>query len=87
MVVDPLHQIGNVELLRTQFISAEKMNALKGRRIKKWFPSQGRFFEGTVVTIDEFYQIDYDDGDQEDVTLEELVDIILPPTEQEAETN
>ena len=57
-------------------MTAEKTNALEGRKVRKWFGD--RFYDGSVTKIDEYYHVVYDDGDQEDVTLDELVDIILP---------
>ena len=80
VVVDPLHEIRNAAILRTQYLSAKKTNALVGRRARKWFEAQNAFYEGTVTIVDDYYQIRYDDGDQEDATLEELVDIIMPET-------
>ena len=76
VVVDPMHEIGNAAILKSQVLTAEKTNALVGRRIRKGF--EGRFFEGTLMKVDEYYHIAYDDGDKEDVSLDELVDIILP---------
>ena len=80
VVVDPLHEIGNATILRTQYLSARKTNALVGRRVSKWFETQNEFYEGTVTVVDDYYKILYDDGDQEDATLDELVDIIMPET-------
>ena len=48
--------------------------------MRKWFEAQNPFYEGTVTIVDDYYQIRCDDGDQEDATLEELVDIIMPET-------
>ena len=76
VVVEPMHEIGNAAILKSQVLTAEKTNALVGRRIRKGF--EGRFFEGTLMKVDEYYHIAYDDGDKEDVSLDGLVDIILP---------
>ena len=76
VIVDPMHQVGNANVLKTQVMTAEKTNALEGRKVRKWFGD--RFYDGSVTKIDEYYHVVYDDGDQEDVTLDELVDIILP---------
>ena len=80
VVVDPLHEIRNAAILRTQYLSAKKTNALVGRRVRKWFEAQHAFYERTVTIVDDYYQIRCDDGDQEDATLGELVDIIVPET-------
>ena len=48
--------------------------------MSKWFETQNEFYEGTVTVVDNYYKILYDDGDQEDATLDELVDIIMPET-------
>ena len=52
----------------------------KGSPIFLWFETQKKFYEGTVTVVDNYYKILYDDGDQEDATLDELVDIIMPET-------
>ena len=31
-----------------------------------------------LIKVDEYYIIEYDDGDKEDVTLDELMDVLLP---------
>ena len=33
------------------------------------------------MQVDEFFKIKYDDGDMEDLTLDELIDIITPEKE------
>ena len=76
VVIDPMHEMGNAGMLRNQLITAEKTNALVGRRVRKWF--QNQFFEGTLTKTEDYYHIVYDDGDHEDVSLDELVDILLP---------
>ena len=76
VIVDPLHEVTNIEMLKTQFITAEKSNSLVGRRIRKPFGDE--FFEGMLIKVDEYYIIEYGDGDKEDVTLDELMDVLLP---------
>jgi hypothetical protein len=76
VIVDPLHEVTNIEMLKTQFITAEKSNSLVGRRVRKPFGDE--FFEGMLIKVDEYYIIEYDDGDKEDVTLDELMDVLLP---------
>ena len=77
VVVDPLREVTNVEMLKTQFITAEKSNSLVGRRIRK--PSGDEFFEGMLIkVVDDCYVIEYGDGDKEDVTLDELMDVPPP---------
>ena len=67
--------------LPSQIVSGEKLEALVGRRVKKWFSDSGEFFGGEVMQVDEFFKIKYDDGDMEDLTLDELIDIITPEKE------
>ena len=64
--------------LPSRILSADKLEALLGRRVKKWFSESSEFFGGEVVHVDEFFKIKYDDGDVEDLTLDELIDIITP---------
>ena len=61
---------------KTQVVTAEKASSFVGRKVKKWFDTQ--YYEGEVTKVDEFFIVTYDDGDKEDMTLDELVDIILP---------
>ena len=61
-----------------QSLSAGKVHALVGRRVKKWFPAAKEAFNGTVINVDSFYKVKYDDGDIEDVSLDELIDIVIP---------
>ena len=61
-----------------QSLSAGKVHLLVGRRVKKWFPSAKEAFHGTVTEVGDFYKVEYDDGDTEDVSLDELIDIVIP---------
>ena len=46
--------------------------------MKKWFPAAKEAFNGTVTKVGDFYKVEYDDGDTEDVSLDELIDIVIP---------
>ena len=78
VIVDPLHQSGNARLLTAQVLSADKTNSLVGRRVRKWFQELGSFYDGTITKVDEYYCVTYDDGDNEDLSLDELVEILRP---------
>ena len=54
--------------------------ALVGRRVSKHFPGFGRF-EGTVVQqgAELGYSVEYQDGDTEDLSQEDVLRLLLPP--------
>jgi len=54
-------------------------NAYIGRRVKKWFPNPAGFYHGTVASMspDLFYRVEYDDGDVEDYSVEELRELLV----------
>jgi len=53
---------------------------LVGRRVSKHFPGFGRF-EGTVVQqgAELGYSVEYQDGDTEDLSQEDVLRLLLPP--------
>ena len=62
-----------------------------GRRVEKHFPGHGKF-KGKVTDVDEevpehggssghrIFQVVYDDGDDEWIGVDDLVNILLPPS-------
>ena len=59
--------------------------ALVGRRVSKHFPGFGRF-EGTVVQqgVELGYSVEYQDGDTEDLSQEDVLRLLQPPAKPPA---
>ena len=55
-----------------------RCQSLMGRRVSKVFPDNVRY-EGTIVLVDDFVQVRYDDNEVEDYTLDEVQRLLLPP--------
>ena len=64
---------------RTLAADVKSHSAVLGRTVRKSFPPFGTFV-GTVVGFDSpFYSVVYSDGDQEEMTLEDLQSLLLSP--------
>lgn len=59
----------------------DRGSVLIGRKVKKDFG--GQFFGGEVVGYQVFYQVDYEDGDSEELTWKELESILLLDEEKQ----
>jgi len=52
-----------------------------GQRVVKHFGSHGWYY-GTIVTVDEFVRVKYDDGEEEDYALEEVEKILVTTVDE-----
>lgn len=75
----PLSKSKTLKKRNGPVIEVGDLNSFIGRTIQKRFGAHG-LFKGWVkrVTLYQFFRIEYEDGDEEDISLDELVEHLLP---------
>jgi hypothetical protein len=75
----PLSKSKTLKKRNGPVIEVGDLNSFIGRTIQKRFGAHG-LFKGRVkrVTLYQFFRIEYEDGDEEDISLDELVEHLLP---------